>query len=52
MQSINDRIDRALYHKDALIKNLESGKYDVWFSKLDWDSYHDYELNNYLITNN
>jgi len=37
MSSIYDRIDRSIYHKEALIKNLKSGKYDVWFSKPDYE---------------
>ena len=47
-QSINDRMDRALYHKDALIKNLESGKYDVRFNKPDWKS-NPYEYESYRL---
>ena len=35
MGTINDRIDRNAFHKEALIENLQSGKYDVWFSKPD-----------------
>lgn len=37
MISTYDRIDRSIYHKEALIKNLKSGKYDVWFSKPDYE---------------
>ena len=33
--TFNDRINRSTFHKQALIKNLQSGKYDVWFSKPD-----------------
>lgn len=47
-RSINDRMDRALYHKDALIKNLESGKYDVRFNKPDWES-NPYEYESYRL---
>jgi hypothetical protein len=41
-------MDRALYHKDALIKNLESGKYDVRFNKPDWKS-NPYEYESYRL---
>jgi hypothetical protein len=37
MISTYDRIDTSIYHKEALIKNLKSGKYDVWFSKPDYE---------------
>ena len=47
-QSINDRMNRALYHKDAIIKNLESGKYDVRFNKPDWES-NPYEYESYRL---
>jgi hypothetical protein len=33
MQSYGNRIDWNLWHKQALIQNLESGKYDVWFNE-------------------
>ena len=48
MSTTYDRIDRTLYHKDALIKNLESGKYDVWFNKLDWE-HNPYEYESYRL---
>ena len=51
MDSINDRINRNTFHKQALIENLQSGKYDVWFSELDWDNYSDYERDNLKISN-
>ena len=33
MQSYGSRIDWNLRHKEALIQNLESGKYDIWFNE-------------------
>ena len=46
VESYNDRLKKSIYHKEALIKNLKSGEYDVWFSKLDRGaSTLDYEYN-------
>ena len=33
MQSYGNRIDWNLWHKEALIQNLKSGEYDVWFNE-------------------
>ena len=33
MQSYGNRIDWNLWHKQALIQNLKSGEYDVWFNE-------------------
>lgn len=51
MNSINNRINRNTFHKNALIKNLQSGKYDVWFGELDWDNLSDYERDSLKISN-
>ena len=45
--SYNKRLGNTIYHKEALIKNLKSGKYDVRFSEKDWDPY-EYESNRIL----
>ena len=37
-QSIHDRIDKSLYHKQSLIENLKSGNYNTRFNELDWNS--------------
>lgn len=42
VSSYNQRLENTIYHKEALVKNLESGKHDVWFGKLDWE-YDPYE---------
>ena len=46
--SVKERIDRSIYHKESLIKNLKSGKYDVRYGELDWKSdsynYKDYRI--------
>ena len=31
--TIDARIDRNLYHKEALINNLKSGEYDMWYNE-------------------
>ena len=42
MQSYGTRIDWNLWHKQALIENLKSGEYKVWFNEKQWNSNHDY----------
>ena len=48
MQWYNSRIDWNLWHKQALIENLKSGEYDVWFNERQRnenpDSYDAYRL--------
>jgi hypothetical protein len=45
MQSYGARIDWNLWHKQALIENLKSGEYKVWFNEKQWnDSGYSYEL--------
>ena len=45
MQSYGTRIDWNLWHKQALIENLKSGEYKVWFNeKQRNDSGYSYEL--------
>ena len=48
---INDRINRSTFHKKALIENLQSGKYNVWFNEPGWDNYSDYERDILKISN-
>lgn len=43
-QWYNNRLANTLFHKEILIKNLKSGRYDARFSEKDWDSY-EYERN-------
>jgi hypothetical protein len=31
-------MDKDIYHKEALIKNLKSGKYDAWFNEKDYEN--------------
>ena len=38
MSTINIRLNKSVYHKEALIKNLKSGKYDVWFNEKDYEN--------------
>ena len=42
MQSYGTRIDWNLWHKQALIENLKSGEYKVWFNEKQWNSYLGY----------
>ena len=42
MQSYGTRIDWNLWHKKALIENLKSGEYKVWFNEKQWNSYLGY----------
>jgi hypothetical protein len=48
MQSYGARIDRNLWHKEALIQNLKSGEYDIWFNERQWNDssylYDEYRL--------
>jgi hypothetical protein len=37
MQSYGSRIDWNLWHKQALIENLKSGEYKVWFNEKQWN---------------
>lgn len=47
--SYNKRLGNTIYHKEALIKNLKSGKYDVRFSEKDWElAAYEYESNRIL----
>ena len=46
LQSYNIRIDWNLWHKQALIENLKSGEYKVWFNEKQWNDNPDYyEMN-------
>ena len=46
MQSYGARIDWNLWHKQALIENLKSGEYQVWFNEKQWNDNPDYyEMN-------
>lgn len=46
MQWYNYRLDWNLWHKQALIENLKSGEYKVWFNEKQWNDNHDYyEIN-------
>ena len=38
MHTVFYRMDKDIYHKEALIKNLKSGKYDVWFNEKDYEN--------------
>jgi hypothetical protein len=48
MQSYGARIDWNLWHKQALIQNLKSGEYDIWFNERQWNDsnylYDEYRL--------
>ena len=48
MQSYGSRIDWNLWHKEALIQNLKSGEYDIWFNERQWNDsnylYDEYRL--------
>ena len=45
MQSYDRRINWNLFHKQALIQNLRSGEYDIWFNeKQRNDNPYSYEL--------
>ena len=50
MQSYGARIDWNLWHKKALIQNLKSGKYNIWFNEKQWNSNHDYYVDYRLPT--
>ena len=46
MQWYNYRLDWNIWHKEALIENLKSGEYKVWFNEKQWNDNHDYyEIN-------
>ena len=49
-QWYNGRIDWNLWHKKALIENLKSGEYKVWFNEKQWNSNHDYYIDYRLPT--
>ena len=42
LQSYNIRIGWNLWHKQALIKNLKSGEYKIWFNEKQWNDNPDY----------
>jgi len=48
MQSYGSRIDWNLWHKQALIENLKSGEYKIWFNEKQWNDisylYDEYRL--------
>ncbi|MBQ5945453.1 hypothetical protein IJL65_03535 [bacterium] len=49
MQSLYGRLDLNIFHKEALIENLKSGEYKVWFNEKQWNilnphSYDEYRL--------
>ena len=37
MQSLYGRLDWNIFHKEALIENLKSGEYNVWYNEKQWD---------------
>ncbi len=37
MQSLYGRLDWNIFHKEALIENLKSGEYKVWFNEKQWN---------------
>ena len=37
MQSLYGRLDWNIFHKQALIENLKSGEYKVWFNEKQWN---------------
>ena len=46
LQWYNYRLDWNIWHKEALIENLKSGEYKVWFNEKQWNDNHDYyEIN-------
>ena len=46
IQSYGTRIDWNLWHKQALVENLKSGEYKVWFNEKQWNDNPDYyEMN-------
>ena len=42
IQSYNLRVDSNWFHKQALIENLKSGEYDVWYNEKQWNDNPDY----------
>lgn len=42
LQWCNTRIDWNLWHKQALIENLKSGEYKLWFNEKQWNENPDY----------
>ena len=49
MQSLYGRLDSNIFHKEALIENLKSGEYKVWFNEKQWNtintrSYEEFRL--------
>ena len=50
LQSYNTRIDWNLWHKQALIENLKSGEYTIWFNEKQWNDNPDYYEMNRLPT--
>ena len=38
MQSLYGRLDSNIFHKEALIENLKSGEYKVWFNEKQWNT--------------
>jgi len=42
LQSYNIRIGWNLWHKQALIENLKSGEYKIWFNEKQWNDNPDY----------
>jgi hypothetical protein len=37
MQSLYGRLDWNIFNKQALIENLKSGEYKVWFNEKQWN---------------
>ena len=48
VSAYNNRLKYTLFHKQALIDNLESWKYQTWFNELEWNEnpqyYEDYRI--------